>query len=74
MYICICHAIKQSEFEEKLSQCDGNLKIAIRELGLGPGCGSCLKELLNTKSSTSVLEHNHLENFPQDISHSSFSK
>jgi bacterioferritin-associated ferredoxin len=44
MYVCICKAVTQKQLEEKAQGLRGNMAQAIKSLGVGSQCGSCLEE------------------------------
>ena len=44
MYICICNAIRESDFRQAATRCEGDAEAAYAALGKRPNCGHCLEE------------------------------
>jgi bacterioferritin-associated ferredoxin len=44
MYVCICNAIRESEFSHACREVDGDVEAVYAALGKRPQCGSCLEE------------------------------
>ncbi|MGF1456665.1 MAG: bacterioferritin-associated ferredoxin [Alphaproteobacteria bacterium] len=42
MYICICHALKERDVREVLSEGDLSIAGVYKKLGCRPRCGKCL--------------------------------
>ncbi len=42
MYICICHALKERDVRNVLSEGDVSLSGVYKKLGCRPRCGKCL--------------------------------
>ena len=41
MYVCLCHAVKDSEIAEAVANGHHDLDAISDALGVGTGCGSC---------------------------------
>lgn len=44
MYICICNAIRESDFRDAAARCNGDAEAAYASLGKRPNCGHCLED------------------------------
>ncbi len=54
MYICVCKAITDKDFEEALTQ-GGSYKDICTRLGVGSDCGICLQEAYAKATSKNSL-------------------
>jgi bacterioferritin-associated ferredoxin len=44
MYICICNAIRESDFRQAALRCNGDAEATYASLGKRPNCGQCLED------------------------------
>ncbi len=44
MYICICNAIRETDFRHAAAHCNGDAEATYAALGKRPNCGHCLEE------------------------------
>lgn len=44
MYICICNAIRETDFRRAANQASGDAEAVYATLGKRPNCGQCLVE------------------------------
>jgi bacterioferritin-associated ferredoxin len=44
MYVCVCNAIRESEFRRMAHRCPGDAEAVYSALGKRPNCGQCLDE------------------------------
>ncbi len=44
MYICICNAIRETDFRHAATRCNGDAEATYATLGKRPNCGHCLEE------------------------------
>ena len=44
MYVCVCNAIRESEFRYAGRRTEGDAEAVYSALGKRPQCGSCLEE------------------------------
>lgn len=58
MYICLCNGITDKDIKEAHKSRKGNIKEALKMLGVGNNCGSCVEFALQ-QLSTETLEHEH---------------
>ncbi|MGS0827056.1 bacterioferritin-associated ferredoxin [Shewanella sp. 0m-8] len=50
MYVCLCHAITDTQIKEAVSQGDSSLADVKRRLGVADQCGKC------TKMATQIIQ------------------
>jgi len=43
MYVCLCHAVTDSQIKEAVNQGDTSLSDLKKRLGVGDQCGKCTK-------------------------------
>jgi bacterioferritin-associated ferredoxin len=44
MYVCVCNAIRESEFRRAGRQVEGDAEAVYAALGCQPQCGTCLED------------------------------
>lgn len=44
MYICVCNAIRETDFRRRARQCRGDAEAVYAAMGKEPQCGQCLCE------------------------------
>jgi bacterioferritin-associated ferredoxin len=44
MYVCVCNAIRESEFRQAARQVEGDVEAVYASLGWEPQCRTCLEE------------------------------
>lgn len=60
MYVCVCNAIRDSEFRRAARQVDGDAEAIYAALGAEPQCGTCLED-----AETIVAEERKLDRKPR---------
>ena len=46
MIVCSCKGINDTQIKKALAKCAGNINEALKSLGVGSDCGTCLLETL----------------------------
>ena len=59
MYLCVCNAIRESEFRRAVRQVEGDAEAVYASLGWEPQCRTCLEE-----AEELLLEERQLDRRP----------
>lgn len=60
MYVCVCNAIRESEFRRAARQVEGDVEAVYASLGWEPQCRTCLEE-----AEELLLEERQLDRTPR---------
>lgn len=58
MYICLCNGITEKDIQEAHKSRKGNIKEALKLLGVGNNCGACVEFALQ-QLGTETPQHEH---------------
>ncbi|MFT5235393.1 MAG: bacterioferritin-associated ferredoxin [Shewanella sp.] len=61
MYVCLCHAVTDSQIKEAVNQGDSSLNDVKRRLGVGDQCGKCVKMATQIIQRQLDIEPNYYE-------------
>ncbi|ABZ78190.1 BFD domain protein (2Fe-2S)-binding domain protein [Shewanella halifaxensis HAW-EB4] len=61
MYVCLCHAITDTQIKEAVSQGDASLADVRRRLGVADQCGKCAKMATQIIQRQVDIEPNYYE-------------
>ncbi|MCL1074799.1 bacterioferritin-associated ferredoxin [Shewanella dokdonensis] len=61
MYVCLCHAITDTQIRQAVSQGDTSLKEVRQRLGVGDQCGKCSRMAMQIIQQQLDLEPNYYE-------------
>ncbi|GGI70478.1 (2Fe-2S)-binding protein [Shewanella hanedai] len=61
MYVCLCHAVTDTQIKEAVSQGDGSLSDVKKRLGVGDQCGKCVKMATQIIQRQLDVEPNYYE-------------
>lgn len=61
MYVCLCHAITDTQIKQAVSQGDTSLKDVRKRLGVGDQCGKCTRMAAIIIEQQLDLEPNYYE-------------
>ncbi|WP_394204350.1 bacterioferritin-associated ferredoxin [Shewanella waksmanii] len=61
MYVCLCHAVTDSQIKEAVSQGDMTLADVKKRLGVGSQCGKCTKMATQVIAAQLDVEPNYYE-------------
>ena len=60
MYVCVCNAIRESEFRRAARQVEGDVEAVYASLGWEPQCRTCLDE-----AEELLLEESRMDRRPR---------
>ena len=61
MYVCLCHAVTDTQIKEAVSQGDCSLNDVKKRLGVGDQCGKCVKMATQIIQRQLDVEPNYYE-------------
>ncbi|WP_394389288.1 bacterioferritin-associated ferredoxin [Shewanella woodyi] len=61
MYVCLCHAVTDTQIKEAVSQGDSSLNDVKKRLGVGDQCGKCVKMATQIIQRQLDVEPNYYE-------------
>ena len=61
MYVCLCHAITDTQIKQAVSQGDVSLSDVKKRLGVGDQCGKCVRMATQIIQNQLDIEPNYYE-------------